>query len=81
MLSAAQMEQMSRLLEETLELHPAGRRRWLEALSAEYRDLEPALGRRCCRKAMRLHVPKSWPRCPMPVRQSSPTRSAAVCRR
>jgi len=45
MLSVAQMEQMSRLLGEALELDPAGRRRWLEALSAEYRDLEPALGR------------------------------------
>jgi hypothetical protein len=45
MLSAAQMGRMSRLLEEALELEPAGRRRWLEALAAEHQDLEPALRR------------------------------------
>jgi serine/threonine protein kinase/Tfp pilus assembly protein PilF len=45
MLSAAQMAQMSRLLDEALELDPAGRRSWLEALSADYQDLEPALRR------------------------------------
>jgi TolB-like protein len=43
MLSAARMAQMSRLLDEVLELDAEGRRRWLEALPAEYRDLEPAL--------------------------------------
>jgi eukaryotic-like serine/threonine-protein kinase len=45
MLSAAQMAQLSRLLDEALELDPAGRRSWLEALAAEHRDLEPALRR------------------------------------
>jgi TolB-like protein/Tfp pilus assembly protein PilF len=43
MLSAARMAQMSRLLDEALELDPESRRRWLEALSPEHRDLEPAL--------------------------------------
>jgi serine/threonine protein kinase/TolB-like protein/Tfp pilus assembly protein PilF len=43
MLSAAQMMQMSRLLDEALELSPEGRRRWLEALAPDYQDLEPAL--------------------------------------
>lgn len=37
------MAQMSRLLDEALELDPEGRRRWLEALSPEYQDLEPEL--------------------------------------
>jgi eukaryotic-like serine/threonine-protein kinase len=43
MLSAARMAQMSRLLDEVLELDAEGRQRWLMALSPEYRDLEPAL--------------------------------------
>src|SRR5882757_7655369 len=42
MLSAARMAQMNRLLDEALELDPEGRRRWLEALAAEYEDLKPA---------------------------------------
>jgi serine/threonine protein kinase len=45
MLSAAQMGQMSRLLDEALGLDLEGRRRWLEALPAEHRELEPALRR------------------------------------
>jgi WD40 repeat protein/TPR repeat protein len=45
MLSAAQMAQMSRLLETALELDLAGRRRWLEALDPEYQNLLPALQR------------------------------------
>jgi len=45
MLSAAQMAQMSRLLDEALELDEPGRRRWLEALDPEHRDLEAALRR------------------------------------
>jgi hypothetical protein len=45
MLSAAQMAQMSRLLDEALELDEPGRRRWLEALPPEHKDLEPALRR------------------------------------
>jgi len=43
MLSAAQMVRMSRLLDEALELDLEGRRRWLEALSPDCQDLEPAL--------------------------------------
>src|SRR6266478_1094595 len=43
MLSAAQMAQMNRLLDEALDLDPEGRRRWLEALAPEYEDLKPAL--------------------------------------
>src|SRR6266481_6162365 len=43
MLSAAQMAQMNRLLDEALDLDPEGRRRWLEALAREYEDLKPAL--------------------------------------
>jgi serine/threonine protein kinase/TolB-like protein len=42
-LSAAQMAQMSRLLDEALPLDAAGRRRWLEELAPEHRELEPAL--------------------------------------
>jgi len=45
MLSAAQMAQLSRLLDEALELDLAGRRSWLAALAAEHRELEPALRR------------------------------------
>src|SRR6266436_970303 len=45
MLSAAQMAQMNRLLDEALDLDPEGRRRWLEALAPEYEDLKPALGK------------------------------------
>src|SRR6266481_7481616 len=37
------MVQMNRLLDEALDLDPEGRRRWLEALAAEYEDLKPAL--------------------------------------
>jgi len=37
------MAVMSRLLDEALPLDTAGRRAWLDALSAEYRDLAPAL--------------------------------------
>jgi len=44
-LSVDQIAQMSRLLDGALELDREGRRRWLEALSTEYRDLEPALRR------------------------------------
>src|SRR6266436_5334752 len=43
MLSAAQMAQMNRLLDEALDLDPEGRRRWLEVLAPEYEDLKPAL--------------------------------------
>jgi len=42
-LSAAQMAQMSRLLDEALPLDEAGRHRWLQQLSAEHRELEPVL--------------------------------------
>jgi serine/threonine protein kinase/tetratricopeptide (TPR) repeat protein len=42
-LSTAQMARMSRLLDEALELDEAGRRRWLEALGEQDRDLESAL--------------------------------------
>jgi serine/threonine protein kinase len=42
-LSAAQMAQMSALLDEALDLDAEGRLRWLDALPPEYRDLEPAL--------------------------------------
>jgi len=42
-LSAAQMAQMSRLLDEALELDETGRRQWLERLSPEFRDLERPL--------------------------------------
>jgi len=42
-LSAAQMAQMSRLLDEALPLDAAGRRRWLEQLAPEHRELESAL--------------------------------------
>jgi len=37
------MAVMSRLLDEALPLDTAGRRAWLDALSAEYRILAPAL--------------------------------------
>jgi eukaryotic-like serine/threonine-protein kinase len=39
------MSQMSRLLDEALELDEAGRRRWLDAIAAEHRELELALRR------------------------------------
>src|ERR1700756_4253226 len=42
-LSAFQMAQMSRLLDEALPLDAAARRSWLERLAAEYRDIAPAL--------------------------------------
>ncbi len=42
-LSAAQMAQMSALLDEALELDEAGRRQWLERLGPEHRELEGAL--------------------------------------
>jgi serine/threonine protein kinase/tetratricopeptide (TPR) repeat protein len=44
-LSAAQMAQMSRLLDEALPLDAAARCRWLEQLAPEHRDLEAALRR------------------------------------
>jgi serine/threonine-protein kinase len=43
MLSAAQMARMSRLLDEALDLDLAARRRWLEALAPEHKDLLTAL--------------------------------------
>jgi serine/threonine protein kinase/tetratricopeptide (TPR) repeat protein len=43
MLSAARMARMSRLLDEALDLDPEARRRWLDALAPEDRDLEPGL--------------------------------------
>jgi len=43
MLTAAQIGRMSRLLDEALDLDQEGRRRWLAELSADHRDLEPAL--------------------------------------
>jgi serine/threonine protein kinase len=42
-LSAAQMAQMSALLDEALDLDEAGRRQWLERLGPEHRELESAL--------------------------------------
>jgi len=45
MLSADQMRRMSRLLKDAMELDPEGRRRWLEELAAQDRDLEAALWR------------------------------------
>src|SRR5258708_39300871 len=42
-LNASQLALMSRLLDEALPLDDAGRRRWLEALPAEYADLLAAL--------------------------------------
>jgi len=44
-MSAAQMARMSHLLEQALALDEAGRKRWLEALAQDQRDLEPALRR------------------------------------
>jgi eukaryotic-like serine/threonine-protein kinase len=44
-LSAAQMARMSRLLDEPLELGREERRRWLQALPPEHRDLLDALSR------------------------------------
>jgi RNA polymerase sigma factor (TIGR02999 family) len=44
-LTAAQMAQMSRLLDEALKLDTEGRRRWLEALDPQHQDLVPALRR------------------------------------
>jgi len=43
MLSAAQVARMSRLLDEVLDLDRDAQRRWLEALSPENQDLQPAL--------------------------------------
>jgi serine/threonine protein kinase/tetratricopeptide (TPR) repeat protein/TolB-like protein len=45
MLSAPQMAQMSRLLDEALTLDLEARRRWLQDLAPEHRELEPALRR------------------------------------
>ena len=42
-LSAAQLTQMSRLLDEALDLDEPGRRQWLERLAPEHRELEAAL--------------------------------------
>jgi serine/threonine protein kinase len=42
-LSAAQMAQMSALLDEALDLDEAGRRQWLDRLGPEHRELEGAL--------------------------------------
>jgi serine/threonine protein kinase/TolB-like protein/Tfp pilus assembly protein PilF len=42
-LSAAQMAQMSRLLDEALELDEPARLQWLDALAPEHRELEAAL--------------------------------------
>ncbi len=42
-LSAAQMAQMSRLLDEALPLDEAGRRRWLQQLAPEHEELGTAL--------------------------------------
>jgi serine/threonine protein kinase len=42
-LSAAQMVQMSALLDEALDLDEAGRRQWLERLGPEHRELQAAL--------------------------------------
>jgi WD40 repeat protein/tRNA A-37 threonylcarbamoyl transferase component Bud32 len=42
-LSSLQMARMSRLLDDALELDEVGRRRWLENLADEYRDLALAL--------------------------------------
>src|SRR6266404_5349991 len=42
-LSAAQMAQMSALLDQALDLDEAGRRQWLERLGPEHRELEGAL--------------------------------------
>jgi serine/threonine protein kinase/Tfp pilus assembly protein PilF len=42
-LSAAQLTQMSRLLDEALDLDEAGRRQWLERLAPEHRELEASL--------------------------------------
>jgi serine/threonine-protein kinase len=44
-LSAAQMAEMSRLLDQALPLDEAGRQRWLESLGPECQDLVPALYR------------------------------------
>src|SRR5262249_10834454 len=49
-LSAAQITRMSQLLDQALELDPEGRRRWLEGLPAEHRDLEAALRRALLRE-------------------------------
>jgi WD40 repeat protein len=45
MLSAAQMAQMSRLLDTALELDPSDRQSWLQTLEPEYQSLLPALQR------------------------------------
>src|SRR5579872_5581162 len=44
-LSIHRIAAMSRLLDEALTLDPARRLLWLESLSPEYQDLEPALRR------------------------------------
>src|SRR5262249_6317700 len=45
MFSAAEMAQLSRLLDTALDLDQVGRRDWLQALAAEYQSLLPALRR------------------------------------
>jgi len=42
-LTSAQMGRMSHLLDEALPLDEEARRRWLDALSAEHRDIASAL--------------------------------------
>lgn len=42
-LSTQQLERMSRLLDEVIDVDEAGRQRWLHALPPEHRDIEPAL--------------------------------------
>jgi len=42
-LSAAQLAQLSRLLDQALDLDEAGRRQWLQGLAPEHRELEEAL--------------------------------------
>ena len=43
-LSVTEIVVMSRLLDDALPLDKAGRRRWLEQLATEHRELAPALG-------------------------------------
>jgi TolB-like protein len=42
-LSTEQLARMSRLLDEVIDLDETGRRKWLQALGPEHRDLEPEL--------------------------------------
>jgi hypothetical protein len=72
-LSIPQMALMGRLLDEALPLDEASRRRWLEKISPDHRDLVDALRRALFPDAEEAAALAAWPKYGWPGAPTAPS--------